>query len=213
MFISSIFAANAFKTAISYFTDSVKFILTSTAGTVSTDTQATTTSDHPDTTATPDITATTLDITATPDIAATPDITATPDTSATPVKENDVEEVFSNLVENIDVASLSEEFEQLYTSYRQQRDTYYKDLVSLHFAAPSLPLLRVGNKRVVVTETPGAGDSLRGTKSIYEVLQSRKQWRQSNPNQSQPSFTEEIKQYENDFNFSLSMNSIEPELK
>ena len=110
------------------------------------------------------------------------------------------------------LASLSEEFDQLYADYRQQRDAYYKDLVSLHFAAPSLPLLRVGNNRVV-TETPGAGDSLRETKSIYEVLQSRKQWRQTNPNQHQPSFLEEIKEYETDFKFSLSMNSIEPEMK
>ena len=171
-----------------------------------------------DTTAIPDIMAapeTTPDIMAapetTPDIMAAPDTTAipetTPDTHATPVSGADIEEQFDNLVKDIDVGGVDEEFEELFNNYK--RDNYYTDLVNLYFSQPSHPVLKTGNRRLVIPTTPGAGDSLRGTKSIYEILENREAWRISHPGKFQQSFEDEISFYVKEFDFSFS----KPEIK
>ena len=191
----------------------------------------------PDTTAildtTPDIMAipeTTPDIMAAPDIRATPETTpdtmaapnttaipetitdtnpdtiAASNTHATPVSGEDIEEQFDNLVKDIDV-DVDEEFEELFNNYK--RDNYYTDLVGLYFSQPSHTVLKTGNRRRVTPTTPGAGDSLRGTKSVYEILEDREAWRISNPGKFQQSFEDEISFYVKEFDFSFS----KPEIK
>ena len=165
---------------------------------------------NPDTTAAPD---TTPDLMAasdtTPDLSAasdtTPDLSAASDTHATSVSKDEDEDEFDNLVKEIEVdVHVDEEFEELFKNY--ERDEYYTDIVGLYFSQPSHPVLKVGNRRLV---TPGAGDSLRDTKSIYEILADRKEWRVSHPGKIQPSFKHEISLYVKEYDFSFS----KPEIK
>ena len=153
---------------------------------------------NPDTTAAPD---TTPDLMAASD--TTPDTTPALDTHATSVSKD--EDEFDNLVKEIEVdVHVDEEFEELFKNY--ERDEYYTDIVGLYFSQPSHPVLKVGNRRLV---TPGAGDSLRDTKSIYEILADRKEWRVSHPGKIQPSFEHEISLYVKEYDFSFS----KPEIK
>ena len=151
----------------------------------------------PDTMAAPD---TTPDLMAASD--TTPDTTPALDTHATSVSKD--EDEFDNLVKEIEVdVHVDEEFEELFKNY--ERDEYYTDIVGLYFSQPSHPVLKVGNRRLV---TPGAGDSLRDTKSIYEILADRKEWRVSHPGKIQPSFEHEISLYVKEYDFSFSTPEI-----
>ena len=121
------------------------------------------------------------------------DLTVTPSTTTGggdhTTTNDDIEIEFSKLIANTNVDSLCKEFENLFKNNTKEDE----DLVI--------------NKRVVDTAT-GAGDSLRGTKSVYEILKQRKEWRLSHPGQRQPTFQHEISLYKKDFDFSFSKLEI-----